>query len=315
MDLSIQAVRVIFQTVTGSDAEFIEPLNQGMTSRAWRVSHNEVDYVVRMALPNSGRSISYRSECEIYKQLKPLPVPEPLATYKDQVIDKISIPWAITRMVKGKAIKSGALAVQCAHDLGRALTTIHALPVRAYGRLEEGGDGICGRQKTALLGIIERWCFSVLWPFDGSSLATNTGYHQFSVLAERIGRYKNAIELIGQDKEVVLVHSDLHGEHIFVKDQRLTGLIDFGAAFIGVAEWEFGRLGFQLGWPDTLLVLETYGGGMQDRHFVVRAYLLGLVISLYKINRYIAEAAPVAKLNKALGFLDITLGLLESEEQ
>ncbi len=78
---------------------------------------------------------------------------------------------------------------------------------------------------------------------DNSGLSTiapcqkTAAYNEFSLFEERIRTHEKSIKQIAEDRDVVLVHSDLHGKHIFVKDNRLSGLIDFGAAFIGVPDW------------------------------------------------------------------------------
>ena len=117
---------------------------------------------------------------------------------------------------------------------------------------------------------------------------------------------------IADDENVALVHSDLHGQHIFVENNRLSGLIDFGAAFIGVVEWEFGRLGFEFGWPDVKPVLEAYISHTDRNVLSDRIFLTGLVFTLYKIHRYVREGSPDYKISKSLKFLKQTLDLLES---
>jgi len=304
----------IANRVSGLKATQAEFLCDGATSRAWRVKHGNVNIIIRMVRPGTGRPVTYLSEFEIYRQLKSKrsPIPEPIATYKDVQIDGVITPWAVTKSIQGRALKSDRLTPKVAHDLGRALATIHSLPIKKYGRLEERKNGIYGQQYTPRQGILARWCWGHLWPFDETLLKRNAAYNLLACLESRILQYGDIINSIGDDENVVLVHSDLHGEHIFVQNDRLSGIIDFGAAFIGVAEWEFAKLGFHFGWGNVKHIFEAYNSKTHSGILPHRNYLIGLAFGLYKIHRYANEDAPKYKIEKGVNFIICTLDLLDN---
>ena len=314
MSLSNEVALKIANSATGEVCSSVEFLYDGASSRAWKVTSAQRCFVVRMMLPSVDRPTTYQSELALFRLLERMdvPVPTTIACYKDMTIPGVDNPWAITELVEGNAIGSGPLTSEVASQLGEALAKVHSLPVSGFGRLAEQQTGINGQQNSPGDGILARYCYGAIWPFDDSSLTDNAAKHHLATLDSRIRQHEKSIRQIVEDRDVALVHSDIHGKHIFVKNNRLSGIIDFGAAFIGVPDWEFGRLGFELGWNPVKAILDAYLAHTHRAVRLERIYLLALVFTLYKIDRYVREGSGDHKLSRGLLVLQKTLNQLES---
>lgn len=93
-------------------------------------------------------------------------------------------------------------------------------------------------------------------------------------LIEQIDEY-----LAPLSAECCLVHADLHGDHIFVRDGHLAGIIDWGDALCGDPYYDLPSLFFGTFGGDKSLLrtfLQSYGWPMTG-DFVHRAMTMTLV--------------------------------------
>lgn len=238
------------------------------------------------------------------------PVPEPIVNsgnYQGS-IEGVSVEWTVTREIGGEAIKKQRLPNPVARELGQMLCVLHSIPVSGFGRLAERKDVLCGLQSDEPSGLLARWCWAKLWPLDSSALI----HHPIAMLAPRLLDQLGQIEadLIDacQGQSVCLVHTDLHGEHIFTMEERLTGLIDFGAAFVGGLAWDFASLAFYHGWTVVHEALGEYSSSINQRaDYLEQTEMLVLVLSLYKLDKAVTDGAPTVKIDRIVGLLIQTL--------
>jgi aminoglycoside phosphotransferase (APT) family kinase protein len=103
-----------------------------------------------------------------------------------------------------------------------------------------------------------------------------------------------------------LCHSDLHREHLYLKEGRLAAVIDFGDLCLLPPAWEFAILARYYGWPVVLKMLKVYA---PDNHeaFLRQALALGLIVAMYKFNRQYKSHAPIILRAQELYFLQTTL--------
>lgn len=290
----------------------ITPLGQGATSAAWHVTTLKDAFIIRLMPAGTKRPVTYQSEFTILRMLRRegCPVPEPVMSSVEQAIplNDISEPWAITRVVPGVAMRDNPLAPELAHELGRFLAIVHSLPVTGFGRLIEKPAGLTGQQPDPLTGVRARWCWADLWPFDGSKFEQ----HPFSLISPHIQSkmqmVKEAIIDSIVDKPVALTHSDLHGEHIFETEGSLSGIIDFGAAFLGAPAWDFAVIAFYHGWPAVQATLSGYESPLNKEQLLLQVQLLALVVGLYKLSKAVKIRAPKTKVARIVQFLS---GVLE----
>jgi aminoglycoside phosphotransferase (APT) family kinase protein len=295
----------------GIAAQHVTPLGQGATSAAWQVTSGPEAFILRFMPVGTNRPVTYQSEFTILRMLRKqgCPVPEPILSSVEMHAPLAGVPepWAITRTVPGEAIRKNPLPSGVAQGLGRFLATVHDLPVTGFGRLVERADSLVGQQQEQRAGICARWCWADLWPFDGSDLRQ----HPFAQVKPEIQSSLDALEqaIIASlaDEPTVLLHSDLHGEHLFALDGALTGVIDFGAAFIGVPAWEFAVIAFYHGWPTVQATLSAYGNCFEQRKFWQRIQLLAVVVGLYKLSRAVRAQAAGDKVARIVEFLSETV--------
>lgn len=121
---------------------------------------------------------------------------------------------------------------------------------------------------------------------------------------------------IAKDTKAVLTHSDLYGEHIFIDGDTLSGVIDFGAAFIATPGWEFAVLAYYHGWESVRLILEGYTSGQERRNVLMRqAKYLAVVVGLYKLEKAVRKAAQAEKQQRILDVVTATLNQLRINEK
>jgi aminoglycoside phosphotransferase (APT) family kinase protein len=127
-------------------------------------------------------------------------------------------------------------------------------------------------------------------------------------MVAKIARLAPVILNLSNDHQSVVLHSDLHGEHIFEFQGQLSGVIDFGAAFTGLPAWEFAVLAYYHGWPATETVLATYTqqiAALEIQTDQVR--LLAIVVALYKLSKLAHPTVADAKVQRIGNFIGETL--------
>ncbi|MEM7034310.1 MAG: phosphotransferase, partial [Chloroflexota bacterium] len=174
-DISLTTVRHLAEMATQQAVYNVEAIGIGATSRAWRAVCATDKVIVRIIRPENNRPVTYQSEFTILNALRSigLQVPKPLLCYSDVPASQTtSLPsaWAVTRELLGNALRTAPITADVAKAIARALITIHGLPSTGYGRLIEHTEKICGWQKKQRQGILSRWCWAGLWPFDDKNL-------------------------------------------------------------------------------------------------------------------------------------------------
>lgn len=290
----------------------IERSGTGASSMAWKVNGNGAAFVLRMMRPAANRPVTYQSEFAILRTLHAdgFRVPEPITNSFEQPYNagESLPPWAITRVIPGQPILKAKLNSVAAAQLGQFLTDLHALPVRAYGRLIEHNAPLHGQQSTPLAGICARWCWAQLWPFDQSKLFEHPISQLMPELLPRLSACESLLWNIATDEQVVLNHSDLYGEHIFLHDDDLSGIIDFGAAFIAVPAWEFAVLAHYHGWNAVEAILAAYQPATPD--LLDQSHHLALVVALYKLQKAVKAEVPAPKIQRIMAFVRETLACI-----
>ncbi|MBV7332125.1 aminoglycoside phosphotransferase family protein [Chloroflexi bacterium TSY] len=311
---STETIKQIADLVTNTSNCCVKFIGQGATSAAWRVDAKTEALIIRMILRGTNRPVTYRSEFTILQLLhsQGAYVPEPLLNSLDdrsQPIVDITEPWAITRVLPGQALQKEAMSHSVANSLGTFLAHLHGIPVQGYGRLQEDESRICGQQTDALSGILARWCWGQLWPFDQSSLHDHPFAKMDPALIPKLQMVQAELLELASSENAVLLHADLHGEHIFQENSELTGVIDFGAAAIGLPAWDFAILAHYHGWAAVQQVLMEYDGSvLRQKAFVHQVQELAIVIGLYKLERAVKADASKQKVERIRKFVCQTIG-------
>lgn len=301
----VQKVKQIAGLV-GIHAPQITPLVRGATSTAYRVDDDRNSFVVRFIPAAANRPVTYGSEFTVLRLLQAngVPVPKPILTSAEvQMALSISEPWAVTSTVPGRPIRHRPLSTAMAGQLAAFLQVLHALPVSQFGRLCEDASRLCGQQLNLVAGLCARWCWAPLWPLDGSDLRTHPLVNYAPTLFAQLSAMQQRLAEVVTEDQAVLTHSDLHGEHIFVDGDTITGIIDFGAAAICTPAWDFAVIASYHGWQSCQAVLHCYADEIEYQQLLLQTRKAAVLVALYKGAKAINASADHAKIDKIILFL------------
>lgn len=264
----------------------VEPLGQGVASVAWLIVATTARYVLRYMPAESVRQVTYLSEFAILSRLHRAGCAVPEALHSSFDDGAISVPgwkaWTLLREVPGRAVSESQITGQLVGDMASFLRTMHEIHVAGYGPLQQHRSSIEGSESDPLEGVLARWRSARVWPFDGTSLSTSTLSFAAPQLVPHLERHRRKMEQAIYAEPAVLLHSDLHGEHVFRSRERLSGVIDFGGAFVGVPAWEFAAIAVFFGWESATAIIRSY---TTDRPALVRdTSLLSAVFALYRFD-------------------------------
>lgn len=289
-DITLTLISNFFSKIIGSQATRVKLIGSGATSTAWQVDTSSGQYVLRVIYLTTNRPITYRSEFNILQSLyeQGLPVPEPITNsfQHDLSLHSTVSAWTITRQVRGKAILKNKMPTTVARELGLFLSQLHAMPCEKFGRLDEQNSDLVGQSTSPVDGICKRWCWADIYPFDETSLTQHYIAELSPDLMSKISKIENTLWDILDETPLVLNHSDLHGDHIFIHNNHLSGVIDYGTAFIATYGWDFAVLAYYHGWDVTIEAIVGYTGDRaHQQHLLHQSHYLALVVALYKLQK------------------------------
>lgn len=311
----------IVHAATGEDPDDLRIVGQGQTSVGWRVDMRGGPYSVLVEIPAEARQERYRDEPTIYaarhailEGLTAAEVPSPRsiatrATHAGADPTDGRFDWMVTEWTPGEPAGE-TIPEAAATDLGRFLATLHGLPVEGYGRLEDRADELRGTESDHRAGILSRW-WPELWPFDGRPLTTHPVLHAAPMLLSTIAALRDSLTRYEEPRtQFALSHTDLNGNHLFVEDGRLTGVIDFGDAAIVPPAFDIASFAFFFGWDRTEAVLDGYttNGVFRDIRRA-EAQQLSVVLALQKIEKHTTALPDEERVARTITFLEQTLPL------
>lgn len=290
-----ELVSVSVEMVTGPGGATPRLLSSGRTSQAWVVDTPHGQWVARIPVENSGRTLSFESEALIAQHLvaSGCPVAEWTVVTVDGVV------CSVGKKLPGRPVDYEARwPVRFASSIASVLLELHRLPVVGFGPLENTNAELRGRSANLDDGIVDRWYHAAIWPFDQSGIDDHPARRISPELVDQVAERRDDIVGAAQGR-TGLVHSDLHREHLLVDEGwRLGGLLDFGDAFIGCTAWDFALLLWYYGNTNAQLVADNYPGGNE---LVARGGTLAIAVGLYKIAKNPRDADAVQRLVRVLG--------------
>jgi aminoglycoside phosphotransferase (APT) family kinase protein len=266
-----------------------ELLAAGNSSQAWLATLDHERWVIRIPIPNSGRSMSYRSEASIGSQLAA--VGHPVSDWTTVEVDHELCCFG-PRLAGGPISYGEDWTEQFAAELGSLLHDLHHLPASGFGPLEDTEGEPRGCSSTAAAGIVARWFHAPIWPFDDTQFSDHPLTTIAPELAERIRPFRADIVDAAAGPHGI-VHSDLHRHHLLVEDGHLSGVLYFGDAFVGSTAWDFALLHWYYGEDNTRKVAAAYPSGVDEFD---RGRLLAAAVGCYKLARSPDDRAVLARL-------------------
>ena len=282
------------ERVAGHQVDAVWALSTGRSSLAWVAQVGEERWVARVPVKDSGRRITYQAEVAIGRYLNSLG--HPVADWT--IVNNDGTMCSVAREVPGvPADYNRAWSDDFGRQLAGVLADLHAMPAEGFGPLADDQQSIRGLSDDRVHGIVDRWCHARVWPFDDSSLDD----HPIVELAPEIA---NAVSTLAGDIEAAdtgstgVVHSDLHREHLLIgRDGSLTGVLDFGDAFIGSIAWDFALLNWYYGKANAAVVARHHPAGSDA---LDQGVTLSVAVGLYKVAKNPNDPAMIPRLRNCL---------------
>jgi aminoglycoside phosphotransferase (APT) family kinase protein len=303
-----RAIEMILYHLSQKQSWDLRFLGNGASSVAWQADYGDEHWIIRAMPLDRDKPASYPQEFAIMRQLYSagFPVPEPLWYSEDVDLPLMAFPWMISRKAEGEVIKKGNLPLAAAEDLGRLLAFVHALPAEGWGWLYLKQGCFVGNAATPLDGARERWQAYPLWPLDKTQLEAHPLSYNAQFFLPALKRIVPDLMRAASLGSRAVCHSDLHGEHLFLKDGRLSALIDFGDACLLPPAWEFAIAARHYGWWSVVRMLEVYDRDNAEA-LLRQALALAVITAIYKFNRQYRSQAPILQRAQTLYYLQTTL--------
>lgn len=291
MTVATEAIRL----AVGEPCGGVRRIASGRSSSAWAASSPSGHWIVRVPVPDSGRTLSYRSEARIGELLHALG--HPVATWTLVQVDEELC--SVAPRLQGRPVDYGRrFQSGFAGELGRLLFDLHHLDASGFGPLVDDECALRGRSASVRAGVVDRWFHASIWPFDESELSSHVVRDIAPDLVEAIEPLRPRI-IDAADGPIGVVHSDLHREHLLQDEAGgLGAVLDFGDAFRGSVVWDFALLHWYYGDENASGVAARYPGseGMQ-----ASAAHLAVAVGLYKLAKNPRDPAGPERLRRIVG--------------
>lgn len=313
------AIAQVAREATGEAPGEVRPLGRGVTCVAWAVEAGRRDLAVLVEIPPGSRDALHRADPAnlaarhaVHRALLAVdpaaPVPESIACSASIERDPLGGRWSwqVLALASGEPLDAtrhpGAV-----RDLGRLLAHLHTLPCEGWGALEDRPDAIRGRAGTPTDGLLSRW--TRLWPFDGRPLLAHPIVRLAPDLAGALGDLREPLLRYAEaGARVGVCHTDLYGEHLLVREGRLSALMDFGDAAVVPVAFDLASFAYyhaaHRGWDALTALLEGYESRRVMRDVrEAETYQLLVVLALQKVEKHttsgdssrLAEAVEVLR--------------------
>lgn len=270
----------------------VEVLGLGKSSTAWRVLHGGNRSVLRIPIEGSGRNLSYRFEAHLAARLAEQGHPVCRWTVEAEGDGLCSIG---PELLGSPVEYDQPWSAEFASGLADVLRSVHNLPHDRYGPLVDT-NSVVGESDNELDGIRSRWSLAAIWPFDESDFADHPIWVSNPELAQMISPLRSDI-LGAAGAPYGVLHSDLHRLHLFVEDERLSGVLDFGAAFIGSIAWDFALVRWYYG-DENLRLFGRYYPNVGE--LAERGFLLACAVGCYKLAKNPSDPAVARRMSALL---------------
>ncbi len=293
-DTSAVTATACVERVAGHQVDAVWALSAGRSSLTWVAQVGEERWVARIPIEDSGRRITDQAEGAIGRYLNSLGYP--VADWT--IVDNNGTMCSVAREVPGvPAEYDRAWSDDFGRQLADVLADLHEMPAEGFGPLADDQNSVRGLSEDRVHGITDRWFHARIWPFDDSSLDD----HPITDLAPGIARIATTlagdIEAAGAGATGV-VHSDLHREHLLVdRDGSLTGVLDFGDAFIGSIAWDFALVNWYYGRANAAVVARHHPAGSD---VLDQGVTLSVAAGLYKVAKNPDDPAVIPRLRCCL---------------
>lgn len=228
-------------------------IGHGVANPVYIIKTSSIDIVLRVLNPVAGDGKPVKEEL-VYRLMKENGIPAPIILKTD--ISKTLIPY---NYVLSKKLDGQALVEQYPHmsdvdkkcvvrELGRYLGIMHSITFDSFGDVKELDGKIVVGESHELLDIPENLDArpKKSWKLMHREILKSRFFYfkntEFEHLIEPISNYfRDNEHLIDYDITPRLLHLDLNRGNIFVKGNKVTGILDVEESLIGHNEYDLMR--------------------------------------------------------------------------
>ncbi|MDP9374013.1 MAG: aminoglycoside phosphotransferase family protein [Chloroflexota bacterium] len=227
----------------------VERVEEGVSTRVYRIHRGDERFYLRV-LPEAGAS--FAPEVLAHALLRERGVNVPEVVHFEGYNDTLGRSVMVTTEIRGRPVGRRGVDGDPRHILveaGRQLAVINSIPVAGFGWIRRGGDTITHTHLAAEHPTHRA--------FVGEHLEADLALLARRVLSGReIAAVREVIDHHGawlDAERAWLAHGDFDATHIFERDGRYSGIIDFGEIRGGDRWYDLGH--FRMHDGETLPVL------------------------------------------------------------
>jgi aminoglycoside phosphotransferase (APT) family kinase protein len=172
-----------------------------------------------------------RREVAVLEVLGPLGVPVPLIEAADPSGDLAGVACVLLREVAGEPADCSSPGFTQA---GQALRQVHGVMLGGHGRLTVSPEGLHGEHQSWPDAIAERT--------GDLKLVAESGLVDAGLLDQAVAAVRDRRGLLAGAESGHLLHGDFNPRHVFVRNRRITAIIDWGDAICGDPLYDLGRV-------------------------------------------------------------------------
>jgi len=172
-----------------------------------------------------------RREVAVLEVLGPLGVPVPFIEAADPSGDLAGVACVLLREVVGEP--SGCSLPEFT-QAGQALRLVHGVILEGHGRLAASPEGLHGEHRSWADAIAERT--------GGLGRIAESGLVDAGLLDQAAAAVRDRRGMLAGAESGHLLHGDFNPRHVFARNGRIEGIIDWGDAICGDPLYDLGRV-------------------------------------------------------------------------
>jgi aminoglycoside phosphotransferase (APT) family kinase protein len=172
-----------------------------------------------------------RREVAVLEVLGPLGVPVPLIEAADPSGVLAGVACVLLGEVPGEPTDCSSPAFTQA---GQALRQVHGVILDGHGRLTASPEGLHGEHRS--------WAGAIAGRTGDLGRIAESGLVDAGLLSQAAAAVRDRHDLLAGAESGHLLHGDFSPRHVFARNGRIAGIIDWGDAICGDPLYDLGRV-------------------------------------------------------------------------
>lgn len=289
-DVDEQALHSLVAMLLGADA-VAGRTPDGSSTQVYRIHRGDEVFYLRIA---EEPDMSLAPEVEVHVELVKAGVLVPEVVHYEPYVPDLNRSVALTREIDGGPIAPDTSTSDIAaiyRAAGRDFAVINSLPVRGFDWIVRDGE------PRPLRG--ERPSYSDFVLADGALHSLEKlGFS--TAQQDRVGEMLERERAAGPDGETgYLAHGDLDTPHVFARDGRYTGIIDFGE-IRGTSRWyDIAEFALHSDNPQSALAVQNLVRGYAEVQALPDDYDrrirdTGAMVIVHRLDKWLRRDGPAA---------------------